>query len=411
MSAAPPGGRAFATYCAALGVSALGSMMAVLALPLLVLEATGSVARMGLVAAAQGASALAAGLVAGPLVDRFDRRRLLVLADLGCGVLLCGAPLWWSTVGPSFAYLVACASAASALTTLWRLSANAFLPSLVGEANVLRANARVQVILGCAQVVGPPLSGLLSAARGPVAVVGLDGLSFLASAALLVAMPAARPAPAAHEARGLRAAALGFRVVWGAPLLFWMALIDAVFFALGTSALNLLLFYLKGTLGGGDAAIGLVFGAATLGAVGAAFAVGPLRERFGFGPLWLGCIVTTGFVFLAGSRAPGLWATVAIAIVFTAAQTVANVLVLSTRQELVPEGLRGRVGAAFWVLAFALMPAGNAALALVAERAGAPAAFAVMGAVALVLALVGCATPARTRRPSAEVIEAAARSA
>jgi MFS family permease len=70
--------RNFLIFWAGQTFAVLGDAFALVALPLLVLEATGSVARMGQITAVNGAGALLAGLVAGPLVDRLDRRRLMI---------------------------------------------------------------------------------------------------------------------------------------------------------------------------------------------------------------------------------------------------------------------------------------------------------------------------------------------
>src|SRR3954470_11579096 len=74
--------RDFAVFWAAQTLSVLGDSFALIALPLLVLEATGSLARMGLLTAVGGAAAGAAAGLPGVVVDRVDRRRLLIGCDL-----------------------------------------------------------------------------------------------------------------------------------------------------------------------------------------------------------------------------------------------------------------------------------------------------------------------------------------
>src|SRR5437588_11443271 len=64
-------------------LSALGDAFGILAMPLLVLQATGSVAQMGLVTGTFGVGQLISGVFSGPLIDRVDRRRLMVLCDIG----------------------------------------------------------------------------------------------------------------------------------------------------------------------------------------------------------------------------------------------------------------------------------------------------------------------------------------
>src|SRR5213080_3076483 len=74
--------HSFTIFWAGQTLSALGDAVALIALPLLVLQATGSVVQMGLVTGANGLGQFVAGLFSGPIVDRVDRRRLMIGCDL-----------------------------------------------------------------------------------------------------------------------------------------------------------------------------------------------------------------------------------------------------------------------------------------------------------------------------------------
>ncbi|MET9390607.1 MFS transporter [Streptomyces sp. NPDC006624] len=87
--------RDFGVFWAAQTLSVLGDSFALIALPLLVLQATGSVARMGLLTAVGGAASVVAAVFAGAVVDRVDRRRLLIACDLVRMVLYGLIPLVW----------------------------------------------------------------------------------------------------------------------------------------------------------------------------------------------------------------------------------------------------------------------------------------------------------------------------
>uniref|UniRef100_UPI00374DFE89 MFS transporter n=1 Tax=Clavibacter michiganensis TaxID=28447 RepID=UPI00374DFE89 len=87
--------RDFGTFWAAQTLSFLGDAFALIALPLLVLQATGSVARMGLLTAVGGAASVFAAVFAGAVVDRVDRRKLLIVCDLVRMVLYGLVPLVW----------------------------------------------------------------------------------------------------------------------------------------------------------------------------------------------------------------------------------------------------------------------------------------------------------------------------
>ncbi|KPC87767.1 hypothetical protein ADL35_07670 [Streptomyces sp. NRRL WC-3753] len=98
--------RDFGVFWAAQTLSVLGDSFALIALPLLVLEATGSIARMGLLTAVGGAAAVLAAVFAGTVVDRVDRRGLLIGCDLVRMVLYGLIPLVW-LLGPQIWLLYA----------------------------------------------------------------------------------------------------------------------------------------------------------------------------------------------------------------------------------------------------------------------------------------------------------------
>jgi MFS family permease len=85
--ARPPGtrllhNRHFNIFWAGQTLSAIGDAVALIAIPLLVLQVTGSVAQMGLVTATVGVGTIIAGVIAGPIADRVDRRRFMIGCDL-----------------------------------------------------------------------------------------------------------------------------------------------------------------------------------------------------------------------------------------------------------------------------------------------------------------------------------------
>ncbi len=97
--------RSFLIYWSGQTISAMGDAFAFVAVPLLVLEATGSVAKMGLVSALGVAAQVLASVVAGPLVDAVDRRRLMIACDLGRALIYTLVPVVWAVHGPSLPLL------------------------------------------------------------------------------------------------------------------------------------------------------------------------------------------------------------------------------------------------------------------------------------------------------------------
>src|SRR5690348_15189439 len=123
--------RAFLLFWAGQTVSYAGSAMAAIALPLLVLQTTGSVVQMGLVTAIFAGGSLLAGVVSGLLVDRFDRRGFMIVCDAASAVFYGAVPLYWWFFGAHIAllYLVAAPLGFFAIAT--SVATTALLPRLV----------------------------------------------------------------------------------------------------------------------------------------------------------------------------------------------------------------------------------------------------------------------------------------
>ena len=196
-------------------VSFFGSHATGLALPLtaaLVLDATPT--EMGVLAAAGSAPYLLLGLVAGVWVDRWPRRPVLIMADLGRAALLLLVPLLFFLDRLGFAPIVAVAFLVGTLTMLFDLAYQSYLPTLVPRRLLAEANGKLMTSRSVADIGGPGLAGgLVQAFGAPIALL-LDAGSFLVSAASLAlvrtAEPPRRPAGSgrspvpAEIARGLR---------------------------------------------------------------------------------------------------------------------------------------------------------------------------------------------------------------
>jgi MFS family permease len=144
------------------------------------------------------------GFVAGVFVDRWDRRRTLIVANLalalGLAPLLLVGPLGWLWLVYAVAFVEA------AIAQFVKPAEGALLPRLVGEDELVGANALTALNTNVSRLLGPALGGLVVAAAGLAGVALLDALSFVAAAALTAltavdarplppAGPVARPSP------------------------------------------------------------------------------------------------------------------------------------------------------------------------------------------------------------------------
>ena len=393
--------RRFCVFLTSQTLSVAGDSFALIAVPLLILQATGSVAQMGLLTGAAGAAAVVAGIFAGILVDRLDRWILMAACDLARMLLYGLIPLVWS-IHPQVWLLYVILPLCAALGMIFQVGYVTVVPVLSGPARITEANGLLYGASSTAAIAGPLLAGLLSAALGPAAAIAVDAVSFAASAVgvLLVrrslsvsktdtahpavsggrvaagcsAMPAATGTPDTaaepdRKATGTpdtagepdrespwRELLAGARFLWQQPVLRALTVL-LTFFIFATEGLpDVLIFYLKHDLSQGDGVVGVVLAVAALGTVAGALAVAPLRRRLGFGTCWIGgvllCGVAVGGLGISGS----VPAVALLAAVYLGCTSVAGICSMSLRQQVTPDHLLGRVTAAFWTIHFSLGP-------------------------------------------------------
>jgi MFS family permease len=374
---------AFLRYWAGQAISAFGDAFAFVAYPLLVLDATGSVAAMGTVSAASALTHLVTGVVAGPIVDNSDRRRLMIGCDLGRLFVYGMVPLLWWWRGPSLPVLYVTTVIGSALGNLFGVAYVTATPDLVDRARLTEANGRLQGSQGLAFVVGPILAGMVAAKVGSVWAIGIDAMTFGLSAFSLASLRLRREGKAKDHA-GSASVFEGVTFLRREPMLRAVTLIFVLLAVLssGTIAagiLDVLIFHLRNVLGAGDRTVGLALGLGAVGAVVGALSAARLRRRFGFVACFLGATVVQGVALLS----MGVVGHVAVlglgAGLWTAGMSVRGVVTQTLRQELTPEALLGRVTAAFWTVAAVLAPVGAALITAIAARWGTVAAFRIAG--------------------------------
>ncbi len=164
-------------------ISFTGDAMLAIALPFYVYDVSGSMVATGLIFMSLSVPSILLGSVAGVFVDRWDRRRTMVTADiLRAAILL---PLLTVSSSGSLWTVVAVTLAGSAVSQFFAPAENSLLPSLVSEGDLVAANSLNTLNNNIARLSGAPLGGLLLAWLGLPGVVLVDALSFLVSALLI----------------------------------------------------------------------------------------------------------------------------------------------------------------------------------------------------------------------------------
>lgn len=174
-----------------------GDWILLVALPVYMYELTHSTLATGILVIAQSLPRLLFSLVAGVLVDRWDRRRTMIAATLGQGILLLLLLLVRSPDALPLAYAVAAAVATLAL--LVEPAASALIPRLVAADEVVAANGMRALGWELGRLTAPPLGGLLMVTSGLGGVALVDSASFALSAALLTALGASSAQAREHK--------------------------------------------------------------------------------------------------------------------------------------------------------------------------------------------------------------------
>lgn len=191
--------RARASLLALMGahvISSAGLTMTFVAIPWFVLEVTDSITRTGLLITAYTVTAAAAGLLAGPLVDRLGFRRISVLAYLVGGAAMATVVLLFQLDALTFPLLLGLVILATVFDAPGGVALSGLVPGLARASGVplLRVNAGFRAISGISQLIGPALGGLAAAMFGSHRVLLLDALASLIAG--MVVLTLVRPATA-----------------------------------------------------------------------------------------------------------------------------------------------------------------------------------------------------------------------
>ncbi|RDI60016.1 MFS transporter [Microvirga subterranea] len=383
----------FAVIWMATVLGNIGTFMRDVASSWLVTEISASPASVALIQTAGTLPIFLLAIPAGVLSDILDRRRFLVLIQIGLGTvssLLAFLALTGSVTVEGLVLLTFLGGVGAALATpAWQ----AITPELVPRSDLKGAVALNSLGINIARSIGPALGGFLLAALGAAAVYGLDVLSYVV---VTVALLWWRREPDADDGlrerfggalrAGLRYARASrdlHRIIWRAVL----------FFAFASAVWALLPIVARQEIGGGPGFYGLMLGSVGAGAISGAVVLPRLRTRLGQDRLvLLMSLVTAGattLLALTNSEIVAIAATFVLGIAWIAMLTTLN----STMQAILPNWIRGR-GLAIYLTAFnGAMAAGSLGWGFLAQEIGTDATLILSGIGLVLVALVAHRAP------------------
>ncbi|MGH9457882.1 MAG: MFS transporter [Thermoanaerobaculia bacterium] len=378
-------------------VSTTGTWMQALAQGWVVLEITDSAFWLGVDAFLATLPMILFSLVGGAVADRIERRRILVWSQIFqmTFAFVLAALLFFDVVRVWHIFVL---SFLTGTTQAFGGPAyQAMLPLLVRREDVPNAVAMNSLQFNLARMLGPVLAGIALAKVGAAACFFLNGLSFFAVIAALVAIrPGAMPAggPPKTMLEDIRE---GLRFLEGNRSIRQLTEIAFLSTFFGIPLVTLLPVVAKEIFGMGATAYSVLMTAQGAGAVAGAFVVAGHSYRSGAGRMSVGSLLLfalTLAVFSASRVLP-----LSIAMVFLSGAALLGVVttVSSLVQLATPEAIRGRVMSIFMLAFRGGMPLGNLIAGWGAERFGVAAALGFNAVALLVVAVVFLVGPNRVR--------------
>jgi MFS family permease len=330
--------RDYRLLVAGQAISDLGSMITLVAIPVQTFQITGSSVAVGLLGVAEFVPILGLALLGGALADAFDRRRLVMLAEVGALVVVAGLVGNALLPEPQLWVLYVAAALIAACTAIRRPPLDALMPRLVERDELKSASALQWAVHNLAHMLGPAIGGVLIATAGAAVTYTADLVTFAVSLAALAAMRT--PPPPERQALGLRAIGEGLQYAGSRQELIGTYVIDinAMFFGM-----PLALFPAIAERYGGGAIVGLLYAAPSAGAVVATLSSGWSRRVHHHGRAVVLAAASWGVAIIGFGLAGQLWLALLCLAAAGGFDAISGIFRATIWNETIPDRLRGRL--------------------------------------------------------------------
>lgn len=350
-------------------LSDIGGAVSELAFPLLVLAVTHSVAQAGFAAALRALPATLFSLFAGVLVDRWNRRWVMLLCDSGRTLSLASIPVAYALGHLTIWQLYITAFLEGTLLIVFDLAKTAAVSQVVTRAQLSTAIAQDELVEGTTALSGPSLSGALYTLNTMFPFI-TDALSYLVSIVTLLLIRT----PFQHERKVMRRNVPGEIIegmswLWHQPFLLTMSLLMGAG-AFVFSGNVLVVIILAQQHHASAAVIGLIFAAGGAGAILGSMLAPRLEKRLTVGQSILLCrwYFVVSWPLLALAPFPPVLGAIEFGTGFV--DPIEDVPYFSHRLKLIPDELKGRVLSACRLFPGTLRPLGLALTGVLIQRLG-----------------------------------------
>lgn len=355
-------------------VSVVGSGASQIVYPLLILALTNSPAAAGFAAALYSIPYLVLSLPAGALIDRWDRKRVMIGCDIGRAITLASIPLALAFNALTLWQIYAAVLIEGTLFVFFNIAEVAAIPRVVPRDQLPEAMAQNDAAYSTANILAPSLGTFLYQALGRGFPFIFDSVSYVISVISLRFIRATfQSERTSSMSRGLPGIAAdireGLEWLWHRPLIRYMAFLTGGWNFVGAPMVLILIVLIK-NLGANEADVGIIFSMGGVGGIVGALLGGRVQKRLSFGQGIVGAVWASALLFPLFLIAPNIYVMGVILGLSFCASAIYNVVLLSYRLALIPDALQGRVNSTFRLLAFGFQPAGAALGGVLLERTG-----------------------------------------
>lgn len=350
-------------------LSDIGGAASELAFPLLVLAVTHSPAQAGFVAALRGLPATLFSLLAGVLVDRWDRKWVMIVCDTGRALSLASIPVAYTFGHLTIWQLYITAFLEGTLMIVFKLAKTATVPQVVTQAQLTTAIAQEEFVEGTTSLFGPSLSGVLYT-LGAMFPFITDAISYLISIVTMLLIHT----PFQRERRSTRPKlwaeiAEGVLWVWHQPFILTMTLLMGAG-AFVFSGNTLIIIILAQQQHASAVVIGIIFAVGGIGSILGSLLAPRLEHRLTVGQ----SILLTRWYFMLSwplyALAPFPFVLGAIEFGLGFFDPIEDVPYFSHRLKLIPDELKGRVISACRLFPGTMRPLGLALTGILIQSVG-----------------------------------------
>ncbi|HEX6479610.1 MAG TPA: MFS transporter [Ktedonobacteraceae bacterium] len=384
-------------------VSNVGTEVSTLAFPLLILALTNSPAQAGFAGALRALPYLIFSLPAGALIDRWDRKRVMILCDTGRALSMASIPVALVLGHLTILQLYLVSLIEGTLFVFFNIAEAACLPRVVPKEQLPAATAQNMATDGITVLLGPSLGGALYTAGRLLPFVA-DAVSYVVSVISLFFIRTKFQKERVAARRNLWVEIReGLNWLWHQPLIRFIAILTG-----GNNLINsgyvLIIIVLAQQQHASSFTIGLIFAVGGIGGIIGALIATSLQKRLSFAQ----AIIGTSWLFALFIPLYAIAPNPLMLGIITAATFVAgpiyNVVQFSYRSAIIPDELQGRVNSVFRLIAFGGQPLGLALTGLLIQNIGVIPTILVDSAGMVILAVAATInTHVRNARPLSEI--------